>query len=169
MFIRLKTRDIDSGRLIARKIGAPRQPQAIDSLAVIPFVNVTTDPNSEFLSDGITESLINSLSQLPKLRVVPRSVVFRYKGKELDPQMIGRDLNVRAVLTGGTTCTRFCAEGHVRGCHYSLSAGNNPFGRQAVLAGRAWACVWIVRQQRRSAETFGRVAGAIKSTLYFAV
>src|SRR5262249_3036158 len=53
-----------------------------------------------YLSDGITESLINSLSQLPALRVVPRSLVFRYKGREADPQGVGRDLNVRAVLTG---------------------------------------------------------------------
>src|SRR4028118_1101175 len=54
----------------------------------------------EYLSDGITESIINSLSQLPKLRVVPRSTVFRYKGRETDPQEIGRALGVRAVLTG---------------------------------------------------------------------
>ncbi len=74
--------------------------QAIDSVAVLPFVNVGADPNTEYLSDGITESLINSLSQLPNLRVVPRSLVFRYKGKEIDPQKAGKDLNVRAVLTG---------------------------------------------------------------------
>jgi len=55
---------------------------------------------SEYLSDGITESIINSFSQLPKLRVVPRSAVFRYKGQQVDPQEIGRKLGVRAVLTG---------------------------------------------------------------------
>ena len=54
----------------------------------------------EYLADGITESIINSLSQLPKLRVVPRSTVFRYKEQQVDPQQIGQDLNVRAVLTG---------------------------------------------------------------------
>ncbi len=74
--------------------------QRIESLAVLPFVNVGTDPNTEYLSDGITENLINSLSQIPKLRVVPRSRVFRYKGRETDTQKIGRELNVRAVLTG---------------------------------------------------------------------
>jgi TolB-like protein len=73
---------------------------AIDSLAVLPFVNVGTDPNTEYLSDGITENLINSFSQLPKLRVVPRSRVFRYKGREADIEKVGRELNVRAVLTG---------------------------------------------------------------------
>ena len=74
--------------------------EAIDSLAVLPFVNASRDPNTEYLSDGIAENLINSLSQLPKLRVVPRTTVFRYKGKETDAEKIGRELNVRAVLTG---------------------------------------------------------------------
>jgi TolB-like protein len=55
----------------------------------MPFVNVGGDPNAEYLSDGITENLINSLSQLPKLRVVPRSLAFSYKGKEVDPRKSG--------------------------------------------------------------------------------
>jgi len=74
--------------------------KAIDSLAVLPFVNAGIDPNTEYLSDGITESIISSLSKLPKLRIVPRSMVFRYKGREVDPQKAGRELNARAVLTG---------------------------------------------------------------------
>ncbi|HEX8491360.1 MAG TPA: tetratricopeptide repeat protein [Pyrinomonadaceae bacterium] len=74
--------------------------RVINSLAVLPLVNESADPHAEYLSDGITESIINSLSQLPKLRVVPRSTVFRYKGKEVDPQVIGQELGVRAVLTG---------------------------------------------------------------------
>jgi serine/threonine protein kinase len=76
------------------------RPKPIDSLAVMPFVNVGADPNTEYLSDGITENLINNLSQLPKLRVVPRSLVFSYKGKETDPRKVGQDLHVRAVLMG---------------------------------------------------------------------
>jgi TolB-like protein len=72
----------------------------IDSLAVMPFVNVGADPNTEYLSDGITENLINNLSLLPKLRVVPRTLVSAYKGKEMDPGKVGRDLHVRAILTG---------------------------------------------------------------------
>jgi eukaryotic-like serine/threonine-protein kinase len=76
------------------------RPKPIDSLAVLPFVNVGANSNTEYLSDGITENLINSLSQIPKLRVVPRGRVFRYKGHETDTEKIGRELNVRAVLTG---------------------------------------------------------------------
>jgi serine/threonine protein kinase/Tfp pilus assembly protein PilF len=72
----------------------------IDSLAILPLANASSDPGMEYLSEGITESIINSLSQLPKLRVIPRSTVFRYKGGEVDPQQAGRELNVRAVLTG---------------------------------------------------------------------
>lgn len=74
--------------------------KAIDSLAVLPLSNASSDANAEYLSDGITESLIYSLSQLPKLRVMARSTVFRYKGKEVDPQEVGRELNVRGLLTG---------------------------------------------------------------------
>jgi serine/threonine-protein kinase len=73
--------------------------KAIDSAAVLPFVNVSGDPNTEYLGDGITESLINGLSQLSNLKVMSRSAVFRYKGSE-DVQKVGRDLGVRAVLTG---------------------------------------------------------------------
>ncbi|MGH9368185.1 MAG: protein kinase domain-containing protein [Thermoanaerobaculia bacterium] len=73
---------------------------AIDSLAVLPFVNESADPETEYLGDGITESLINSLSQLPNLRVVSRSSVFRYKGKNSDPAAVARELGVRAVVTG---------------------------------------------------------------------
>lgn len=77
-----------------------RRSRSIDTLAVLPFTNATGDPDAEYLSDGITETLINSLSQLPKLRVTARTTVFRYKGRNLPPQMIGQDLGVRAVLTG---------------------------------------------------------------------
>ena len=73
---------------------------AIDSLAVLPFENATGDPDSEYLSDGITETLINRLSQMPGLRVVPRSSAFRYKGQVIDQNKVGRQLKVRAVLTG---------------------------------------------------------------------
>src|SRR6266849_3283343 len=74
--------------------------EAIDSVAVLPFVNVSADPKTEYLSDGITESVINNLSQLRSLRVMARSTMFRYKGKEADPQKVGQDLHVGAVLTG---------------------------------------------------------------------
>jgi len=80
-----------------------RPGQAIDSLAVLPFVNAGADPNMEYLSDGIAENLINSLSQFPTLRVTARSLAFRYRGPQVDPQKAGRDLHVRAVLTGRVT------------------------------------------------------------------
>jgi serine/threonine protein kinase/Tfp pilus assembly protein PilF len=72
----------------------------IDSIAVLPFVNVSADPNAEYLSDGVTESLINTLSELPHLTVMSRSSVLRYAGRNIDPQAAGRDLKVQAVLTG---------------------------------------------------------------------
>ncbi len=75
----------------------------IDSLAVLPFVNASADPETEYLSDGITESLINSLSQLPNLRVISRASVFRYRGKDQDPSAVARELGVRAVVTGRVT------------------------------------------------------------------
>ena len=72
----------------------------IESIAVLPFANQGADPENEYLSDGLTESIINSLTQLPSLRVIPRSSVFRYKGKDTDILEVGHNLAVRAVLTG---------------------------------------------------------------------
>ena len=77
--------------------------ETIDSVAVLPFVNVSADPNTEYLSDGITEGLINSLSQVPHLKVMSRDAAFRYKGKETDAQTVGHDLGVRAVFKGRVT------------------------------------------------------------------
>ncbi|MGH9907332.1 MAG: protein kinase domain-containing protein [Pyrinomonadaceae bacterium] len=72
----------------------------IRSLAVMPFVSETSNQDLEYLSDGMTETLISSLSQLPNLNVKARSSVFRYKGKETDPQTIGKELKVQAILNG---------------------------------------------------------------------
>ena len=72
----------------------------IDSIAVLPFVNTSGDPNNDYLSDGIAEGVMHSLSQLPQLRVMARTSSFHYRGADIDPQKVGRDLNVRAVLTG---------------------------------------------------------------------
>ena len=82
------------GRSDARKIS---------SIAVLPFVNATTDAGNDYLSDGLTESLIGSLSQLPDLKVMARSTVFKFKGKEDDPRQIGQSLQVSAVLMGRVT------------------------------------------------------------------
>ena len=73
---------------------------AITSIAVLPFENVSGDPDSEYLSDGITETLINKLSKLPNLKVVARGTMFRYKDSDVDPVQIGGELSVDAVLTG---------------------------------------------------------------------
>ena len=77
-----------------------RSSASINSVAILPFVNDTKDPNAEYLSDGITESIINSLSQLPNLKVMSRNAAFRFKGPNTDPLEAGRTLNVGAVLTG---------------------------------------------------------------------
>ena len=77
---------------------SPRSP--LNSLAVLPMSNESEDPNVEYLSDGITESIISQLSQLPQLKVLARSTVFHYKGRKITPQEVGRDLKVGAVLTG---------------------------------------------------------------------
>jgi eukaryotic-like serine/threonine-protein kinase len=77
-----------------------RLSKAIDSLAVLPFTNLSGDPEVDYLSDGITETLINSFSQLRKIRIVPRGIAFRYKGSELSAETLGTELKVRAVLTG---------------------------------------------------------------------
>src|SRR5450755_4287832 len=81
----------------------PKSSSSIESLAVLPFENVTVDPNTQYLSDGLTESLIGSLSRLPNLTVRPRSSVFRYKSKDVDPQKAGDELKVQAVVTGRVT------------------------------------------------------------------
>jgi eukaryotic-like serine/threonine-protein kinase len=78
----------------------PERSKIVGSLAVLPFENVSRDPENEYLSDGIPGSLINNLATVPRLRVIAQSTVFRYKGQRIDPQAVGRELNVRAVLTG---------------------------------------------------------------------
>src|SRR6266542_3159571 len=102
------TRTISSAEYIVLEIGAifayvsysNTRAQAISSVAVLPFANVSGDPNMEYLSDGISESLINALSQLPQLKVIARSSAFKYKGKEVDPQETAKALGVQAIVTG---------------------------------------------------------------------
>jgi serine/threonine-protein kinase len=86
---------------LATSPGISWRAATIDSVAVLPLMNADGDEETEYLSDGISEDLINNLSQLPQLkRVIARSTVARYKGTEIDPRKVGRELNVRAVLTG---------------------------------------------------------------------
>jgi TolB-like protein len=86
------------GRYTSSKQSGAELP--VKSIAVLPFDNQNRDPNTDYLSDGIPESIINSLSQLPQLRVMARSTVFSYKGKAVDPRKVGHDLGVGAVLMG---------------------------------------------------------------------
>ncbi len=84
------------GRMwLARTTGGP-----IDSIAVLPFVNGNGSPDADYLSDGLTDTITNSLSQIHSLRVVPRTLVMRYKNQNVDPRQAARDLNVRAIVTG---------------------------------------------------------------------
>jgi TolB-like protein/DNA-binding winged helix-turn-helix (wHTH) protein/tetratricopeptide (TPR) repeat protein len=76
------------------------RPKAMDSLVVLPFVNESGDPDADYLGQGIAESIINALSQIRKLRVVPCATTFHFRGPEANPQAVANALNVRAVLTG---------------------------------------------------------------------
>jgi TolB-like protein/Tfp pilus assembly protein PilF len=89
--------------LIKARFFSGKEPRRIDSLAVLPFAGSGAGPETEYLSDGITESLINRLSQLSHLKVMSRGAVSRYKGREADARSAGRELGVDAVLTGSVT------------------------------------------------------------------
>ncbi len=82
------------------KPSSGKQASAIDSLAILPLENGSGDPETEYLSDGIAETLINTLAQLRKIRVIPRTMAFRYRGPSVDPLAAGKELGVRAVLAG---------------------------------------------------------------------
>jgi serine/threonine-protein kinase len=88
------------GRLSAPGSGASPAALPEKSIAVLPFENQNRDPDTDYLCDGIPESIINSLSELPKLKVMSRNSVFHYKGKEADAQMVGKELKVQTLLTG---------------------------------------------------------------------
>src|SRR5215472_14595531 len=85
---------------LAARFGLRGHAGTINSVVVLPFVNVDGDAESEYLSDGVTESIINSLSQLPNFRVVPRNSAFRYKKRDVEPGVVAKQLDVQAVVTG---------------------------------------------------------------------
>lgn len=89
-----------AGIFIARRLSPARAEHGIESVAVLPFENTGGNADSEYLSDGLAESLIYRLSQVPNLKVTPRSSVFRYKGKAMDAEKIGTELGVDAVMSG---------------------------------------------------------------------
>jgi TolB-like protein/Tfp pilus assembly protein PilF/predicted Ser/Thr protein kinase len=116
---------------------AGRSGETIDSVAVLPFVNASADPNTEYLSDGITESLINSLSQLPHLKVMSRDSAFMYKGKQTDARTVGNALGVRAVLEGRVT---------QRGDNLEISA--------ELVDARDNSHIWGQQYSRKSSDIF---------------
>ena len=114
--------------------GASVAPE-ISSIAVLPFQDTDPDPTTEYLVDGLTENLINNLATLPRIRVMARSTAFTYKGKTIDPQTIGRDLKVDAIITG------------------RISRRNEQIGLQVELVKTAdGSQVWGVQHQRAPAE-----------------
>ena len=126
-----------SSSATAHPANAPAQPWWRGRLAVLPFVNGSADPNAEYLSDGITESLINSLSQLPDLKVMSRDSAFRYKGKETDAETVGREIGVRAVLKGRVT---------QRGDNLAISA--------ELIDATDNSHIWGQQYSRKSADIF---------------
>ena len=118
--------------------GAGLGGETIDSVAILPFVNASADPNMEYLSDGITENLINNLSQLPHLKVMSRDASFRYKGKESVAQTVGRDLGVRAVFVGRVM---------QRGDTLTISA--------ELIDARDNSQIWGQQYTRKSSDIFG--------------
>ena len=93
-------REVEDGNEVRAAAQRPAARDDVVSLAVLPLLNESDDPSAEYLSDGLTESIINSLSRLPSLRVLARGTAFRYKGLDADPLAVGHERNVRAVLTG---------------------------------------------------------------------
>ncbi|MGH9356952.1 MAG: winged helix-turn-helix domain-containing protein, partial [Terriglobia bacterium] len=112
--------------------------ESLHSIAVLPFHNASGDPETEYVSDGISDALINSLSQLPEVRVMARSSVFRYKNKQVDPQTVGHDLNVRALLTGKV----------------ALRDGTLTIGAELVDAAKGWR-LWGEQYNRKSSDLLG--------------
>ncbi|MDQ2856636.1 MAG: protein kinase [Acidobacteriota bacterium] len=120
----------------------PANRQTIDSLAVLPFVNVGGDPNSDYLADGITESLINGLSQLPNMKVIARNSVFRYRVKDPqagvpDPQQVAKDLDVKAVLIGRV-----------------IQRGDDLFVSAELVNARDDSHIWGARYDRKVSDVF---------------
>ncbi len=118
---------------------------ALDSIAIIPIANAGNDPSSEYLSDGITESVINILSRLTGLRVMARSTVFRYKGREVDPLEVGRELGVRAVFIGRM-----------------IQRGEEIVIKAELVDAVDGALIWAEQYQRRSGDIFELEAGIAK-------
>lgn len=146
-----RLREMLSGTGSARSTALSAPDARLDSLAVLPFANASGDPDAEYLSDGITESIINTLSQLGRLRVAARTTVFRYKGQDVDLVRVGRDLNVRVVLTGRV-----------------VQRGDNLRIQAELVNAADGTQLWGQRYHRRAADIFSieeEIAKEISETL----
>jgi TolB-like protein len=128
---------------------------AIDSIAVLPFVNNAKDPDVEYLCEGIAENIMNSLAQVPGLRVAPRSTVVRYKAHDADPNAVGRELHVRTVLTGRVS-----------------QRGDNLLVGTELLDVAAGAQLWGERFQRKISDLFAleeeiarKISGSLRTRI----
>jgi serine/threonine protein kinase/Tfp pilus assembly protein PilF len=123
----------------------------VSSVAVLPFTNQSGSPDTEYLSDGLTESLINDLSKLPKLAVMSRSSVFHYKGHDVDPQAVAKDLKVEAVVTGRV-----------------LQRGDQLLISAELIDARSNRNLWGDRYDRKMSDLIGvqqDISGAISARL----
>jgi TolB-like protein/tetratricopeptide (TPR) repeat protein len=128
---------------------------AIDSIAVLPFANNAKDPDVEYLCEGIAENIMNSLAQIPGLRVAPRSTVVRYKAHDVDPNLVGRELHVRTVLTGRVS-----------------QRGDNLLVGTELLDVAAGAQLWGERFQRKISDLFAleeeiarKISGSLRTRI----
>ncbi|MGE0132982.1 MAG: protein kinase [Blastocatellales bacterium] len=127
----------NTGELRSRSGSSQAFSGPIDSVAILPLTNASDDPAAEYLSDGVTESIINALSRVPRLRVMARSTVFRFKGREVDPLEIGAELNVRAVFNGRL-----------------LQRGENLVIKAELVDASDGALVWAEQYTRKSGDIF---------------
>jgi eukaryotic-like serine/threonine-protein kinase len=126
-----------SGPLRSRSGSSRAFSGPIDSVAILPLTNASGDPSVEYLSDGVTESIINTLSRLPGLRVMARATVFRYKGRDHDPLAVGAELNVRAVFVGRL-----------------LRRGENLVIKAELVDSSDGALLWADQYQRKAGDIF---------------
>ena len=135
-----------AGRLVL----LPSQHAAIDSIAVLPFTNVSGDASKDYLSDGLTESLIGSLTHVPDLKVKSRNSVFRYKGKDVDAQKVGSELGVAALVSGRVT--PYAATPSMSAPISPIPATTTSFGASTIAA----RALRSLRSRSRSRATLPR-------------
>ena len=156
-------------------------PASISSVAVLPLKNLTGDPNAEYLSDGITESIISQLSKVPELKVISRASVFTFKGKEIDPREAGRRLGVGSIVEGSLLKSKGrirvqlrlvgAADGHIiwSGDSYERAAGDIFEVQDEISCGVAEHLRRVLcadRPARRSTENVAAYEAYMKGRYY---